>query len=607
MRDAILAVLLLAASCYGQYMHRTFTVATLPPAGHPGMMAIVVDAANVTSCANGGGSKRLLCVDTGGFWVPFDSGAGSAAWGGITGALSDQTDLQSALDTKSSTSHNHAGTYEPAISSGNTGQYWRGDKSWQTLDKPAVGLGNVDNTADASKPISTAAQTALDGKAASSHGHTESDVTNLTTDLAAKVPTTRTVNGHALSADVSVTAADVGLGNVNNTSDLDKPISTATQTALNGKQASLGFTPENAANKAVANGYASLDSGSLVVQNPANATATPTGSKIPIAGGGGTLAAGWLPLPTASALGGVKSLTCNGTDKLSAIGTDGLPVCSADQGAAAGDNISVNGTAASDADFDDATPAAPAGGANVRWQKDALAPNNVSAYVDFADLAAAQRKKPLLFTDCLNVAGVAGFDPFYGVAVSSGTINAPNAGLVTAHHPGVVRARSSTTANSGYLISSNAAMFLLGGGEVFEAVFNITTLTNGTFRLGFHDATTSSDAVDGAYLEVASTGVGTGKTASNSTRSSTATTYTLSAGTWYRLVVAVNSGATSVAYYLYSDAGTQLWTDSLATNIPTATGRETGAAMIGTNSGTSATDLYHLDWLAVYFTAARTR
>lgn len=37
----------------------------------------------------------------------------------------------------------------------------------------------------------------------------------------------------------SVTKAQVGLGNVDNTSDLDKPISTATQTALNGKQATI--------------------------------------------------------------------------------------------------------------------------------------------------------------------------------------------------------------------------------------------------------------------------------------------------------------------------------------------------------------------------------
>lgn len=41
----------------------------------------------------------------------------------------------------------------------------------------------------------------------------------------------------------------VGLGNVNNTSDANKPISTATQLALDAKQASLGFTPENVANK----------------------------------------------------------------------------------------------------------------------------------------------------------------------------------------------------------------------------------------------------------------------------------------------------------------------------------------------------------------------
>ncbi len=43
-----------------------------------------------------------------------------------------------------------------------------------------------------------------------------------------------------------------------------------------------------------------------------------------------------LPNPEASTLGGVKSLTCSGTDKLSAIGTNGLPVCSADQTSASG-------------------------------------------------------------------------------------------------------------------------------------------------------------------------------------------------------------------------------------------------------------------------------
>ena len=55
---------------------------------------------------------------------------------------------------------------EPTIASGTTSQYWRGDKSWQTLNKAAVGLPNADNTSDANKPISTATQTALDAKQA---------------------------------------------------------------------------------------------------------------------------------------------------------------------------------------------------------------------------------------------------------------------------------------------------------------------------------------------------------------------------------------------------------------------------------------------------------
>ena len=46
-----------------------------------------------------------------------------AVWGSITGTLSNQTDLQNALNAK-----------EGTIAAGLTSQYWRGDKSWQTLD-----------------------------------------------------------------------------------------------------------------------------------------------------------------------------------------------------------------------------------------------------------------------------------------------------------------------------------------------------------------------------------------------------------------------------------------------------------------------------------------
>lgn len=55
------------------------------------------------------------------------------------------TATQTALDGK-----------EVVIAPGTAGQYWRGDKSWQTLDKTAVGLNNVDNTSDASKNSATA-------------------------------------------------------------------------------------------------------------------------------------------------------------------------------------------------------------------------------------------------------------------------------------------------------------------------------------------------------------------------------------------------------------------------------------------------------------------
>lgn len=95
---------------------------------------------------------------------------GSAiVWGGITGTLSNQTDLSNALNAK-----------EPTITASTTSTYYRGDKTFQTLDKTAVGLGNVDNTSDLSKPISTATQTALDARPAFQLYRTTSDVTGNT-------------------------------------------------------------------------------------------------------------------------------------------------------------------------------------------------------------------------------------------------------------------------------------------------------------------------------------------------------------------------------------------------------------------------------------------
>lgn len=63
--------------------------------------------------------------------------------------------------------------------------------------------------------------------------------TDLKNEINSKVNNTTTVNGHALSSNVTVTKSDIGLGNVDNTSDANKPISNATQAALNGKQNTL--------------------------------------------------------------------------------------------------------------------------------------------------------------------------------------------------------------------------------------------------------------------------------------------------------------------------------------------------------------------------------
>jgi hypothetical protein len=122
---------------------------------------------------------------------------------GVTGTMTDFTLLSTPTDVVTSVN-------------GQTGVV--------VLGKTDVGLGNVDNTSDVNKPVSTAQQTAL----------------NLKANLAS--PTfTGTVSG--------ITKTMVGLGNVDNTSDASKPVSTAQAAAdaLNLKIASNLSDVNNAA------------------------------------------------------------------------------------------------------------------------------------------------------------------------------------------------------------------------------------------------------------------------------------------------------------------------------------------------------------------------
>jgi hypothetical protein len=91
--------------------------------------------------------------------------AGASTWGSITGTLSSQADLSAALAGKAAAVHSHAQSdvtglaaalallaplASPAFTGTPTG-----------ITKAHVGLGNVDNTSDVNKPVSTAAATIL--------------------------------------------------------------------------------------------------------------------------------------------------------------------------------------------------------------------------------------------------------------------------------------------------------------------------------------------------------------------------------------------------------------------------------------------------------------
>lgn len=108
--------------------------------------------------------------------------------------------------------------------------------------KSDVGLGNVDNTSDTTK---NAATVTLTNKTISGIDNTitniaESSVTNLVSDLAIKAPlasptftgTVTIPTGASITAPTGLVKGDVGLSNVDNTSDANKPVSTAQQTAL---------------------------------------------------------------------------------------------------------------------------------------------------------------------------------------------------------------------------------------------------------------------------------------------------------------------------------------------------------------------------------------
>lgn len=93
----------------------------------------------------------------------------------------------------------------------------------------------------------------------------------------------------------------------------------------------ISATYLTAAQKAAASGVASLDGSSKVVQDPANATATPTASKIPIADPSGTLNGWYTPTTPLSiyAAGTAYSLTATPAQVVFGTTSPGLTITSA--------------------------------------------------------------------------------------------------------------------------------------------------------------------------------------------------------------------------------------------------------------------------------------
>lgn len=184
-----------------------------------------------------------------------------------------------------------------------------------------------------------------------------------------------------------------------------------------------------------------------------------------------------------------------------------------------------------------------------------------------------------------------------GSGLSSGTITTA-AG--SANHPGVVTFRDSTTANGGYMYGTFANVSLVAsGGMSHEIVFNFNTARNTAIaRSGWmciHPVPT-----DGLYFEI--TGDGTkavfkGVCGKVSAYTVTASTFQIELNTWYSAKMETNADVTLVTFTLYAENGTQIWTDTVATNIPTRTiSHKLFAFETSTDAATDILSMDYVNW-----------
>lgn len=173
---------MLVGIAYGQstYHIRYDTVKIGKGTGGPGELVLESSTKDTTSgiLVNIGGGKtqfkKVRAISATQFVVGSDTVTITGSGGGGSGTLTNLT------------------------ATNGTGQTWTITNPTTTpnlslaLTSAAVGLGNVDNTSDANKPVSSATVTALALKANTSHTHAQGDVTNLVSDLSGKAATSHT-------------------------------------------------------------------------------------------------------------------------------------------------------------------------------------------------------------------------------------------------------------------------------------------------------------------------------------------------------------------------------------------------------------------------------
>ena len=136
------------------------------------LSALEAAAAGVVLSVNGQTGDVVLTTT--------DLGAADAVH---THVQADVTNLVSDLAGKAASSHTHAQADVTNLVSNLAAKAPLASPTFTGtvagITKSMVGLGSVDNTADADKPVSTAQQTALDLKSDDGHTHVSSDITDV--------------------------------------------------------------------------------------------------------------------------------------------------------------------------------------------------------------------------------------------------------------------------------------------------------------------------------------------------------------------------------------------------------------------------------------------